>query len=100
MIKSKTIRKDKLKRMIEQGKVLIKCCFHLTDDYGFDNSNDFGKTEYMPARIVDDGKDFIQGYINLFSCYFEWKNARCIDYGNGNVTFYVHSNLNYEIKFI
>lgn len=48
----KTIRRDWLKKQIEKGNVEAKCNYHLTDDYAWDNAVNFGKTEWLPARVA------------------------------------------------
>lgn len=97
---TKTIRKDKLKKLINAGKIQAKCNYHLTDDYKYDYANNEGKTPWLPCRIKDsDSAHPIKGYINLMPCDFTFKTARCIDYGT-HMTFYIHSNLSYDLKLL
>lgn len=38
-----TIRQDTVRKVIERGEFLnIKCAYHMTDDYAWDNANDHG----------------------------------------------------------
>lgn len=102
MSEFKTIEMSELKRMTEQGRVLVKCCYEFTNDFLFDLSNKFGYTDYRPAKVVGISEKYEreEGFLYIYSLYFSWPFAKCIDHGNGNVKFYVHNNLNYEIKFI
>src|SRR3990167_11086069 len=45
------IKRNWLKKQVELGKVAGKCDYSMTDDYAFDNANDFGKTKWLPVRI-------------------------------------------------
>ena len=45
-----TVNRGTLKKRINEGKMIAKCQYNYTDDYGFDKSNNFGKTEWMDAR--------------------------------------------------
>ena len=38
-------------RQVAKGNIEAKCTNKLTDDYAFDNSNNFGRTSWMPARL-------------------------------------------------
>lgn len=110
----KTIRRDWLKKQIENGKAEAKCDIHLTDDYVFDNAYGFGKTEWLPCRIskpvyehiiLENGaeidmcvdSDHKDGYINLRSYHFD-SGSKASDNGDGTINLKVHSNLYYTIR--
>ena len=113
----KSIRRDWLKRQIEAGKIEVKCNYHMTDDYAFDNANDFGKTDWMPARMrhpkyeqrknyvgntvdVCTDDDFVDGYMNLNEYEFTGKSGGAYQYEDGTIHFYVHSNLSYDMRLV
>jgi len=48
---SNTVNRGWLRKQIEAGNVEVKCNYSLTDDYAWDNANNGGKTDWMPARI-------------------------------------------------
>lgn len=112
----KTIKRNWLKKQIELGKVIGKCRYSYTDDYAFDNSNDFGKTEWGAVRMsyprfeeitfangnttshcVDsDTKD---GFINLRDYHLTGKGGAAYQAeGSDEITLRVHSNLVYSLR--
>ena len=111
----KTVNRAWLKRQIDAGRVEAKCSHHLTDDYAFDNANNFGKTDWMPARIrrpvfgtyinhlgfeldrcID--SDFVQGQMNFTEHDFVGKSGGAYYQPDGTIHFYVHSNASYELR--
>jgi len=111
----KTIRRDWLKRQIEKGNVEAKCQHDLTDDYQFDNANDFGKTDWMEARMsrptykevtnyvgnkvtVVDDRDFIDGIMNFKDYEFTGKSGGAYRTNDETIHLYVHSNLSYTLR--
>ncbi len=53
MNKSKTIRRDWLKRQIQKGLIEIKCTGIYTDDYFHDRYSDYSKSDWKQADITD-----------------------------------------------
>lgn len=53
MKRSNTINRRWLKTRIERGEVMAKCNYRYTDDYAGDAASNFGKTDWLPARIRD-----------------------------------------------
>lgn len=113
----KTIRRDTLMKMIDAGKIEAKCDIHLTDDYGFDNANGFGKTGWMKARIsrptwktitlqygierdVVDDRDFIEGAMNFKTHDFNGNCGKAWMQPDGTIFFYIHSNLSYTLRIV
>lgn len=45
------MRRDVLRRRIESGALVARCAHRYTDDYAGDAADNFGKTEWLPARI-------------------------------------------------
>ena len=112
----KTIRRDVLKRKVEAGKMEVKCNISLTDDYQFDNSINFGKTDWAPARIMhpkfeertlyNGNKTMVcvdvdrkPGFYNLMECDFSGHGHACLE-ADGSICLYVHSNLSYQLREI
>ena len=109
-----TIRRDWLKRQVAAGRVEAKCEMHLTDDYLYDAASNFGKTDWMQARlcipkfgVVVPGErercidhDFIEGQMNLRESDFTgncgrayWENKEA-----GLIHLSVHGNLWYTLR--
>jgi hypothetical protein len=110
-----TIKRNWLKKQIELGKVEAKCNFKLTDDYAWDNADNFGKTDWMPARIshptyaeyttacgsvctrcVDD--DFVQGSLNFHDSDFAYKTGYACHNDDGTIRFSVLSGELYTLR--
>ena len=88
-----------LKRLIAKGLIEARCKYHYTDDYGFDAAYNFGETDWSPAYLKSEIADDQQINGIIFddsgfsgSCGRLWKNKE-------NYSFYIHSNLSYEIRF-
>ena len=62
---TKTIRRDKIRRDIEKGLMEARCKYRYTDNYIWDSASNFGKTDWMPARIQKNSDDFIPGMMNF-----------------------------------
>lgn len=77
---SKTIRRDALMRRIAEGKLIGKVDYHYTDDYAFDAAVNFRKSDWLEINLIETGKDFINGKLNLYFSDFSgygsaWINA-------------------------
>ena len=97
----KTLRRDKLKRDIQKGLLEGKCTMHLTDDYRFDASNNFGKSEGWAPIVIREVGEFFPGKINLHESDFEsGSGGASINEETGVVSFRVHSNLYYEFRYL
>lgn len=90
-----TFRRDKLKRLIEAGKV------ELVGAYSFDDMHGASRTtESMPVaigpgdwKLRKEGTCYLRG--DLFEGY-----GRAYEKDGGLVTLYVHSNLNYTFRIL
>ena len=87
-----------LKRLIQRGLIEAKCIYSLTDDYAWDNANNFGKTDWKPARI---GEEPVKGYITFYESDLKTKSGCLLEDRDeeGLYTLIVHSNLAYKIRF-
>jgi hypothetical protein len=111
----KKIRRDVLKRGVESGKYEIKCNHHMTDDYAFDNSNNFGKTDWMPGRIrhpkweeitLQNGcvrdvlktDDLKPGYMNMMDFDFTSSYGLAYYEDDGTIRLIVDSNLSFSLR--
>jgi len=119
-MKFRTVNRGWLKRQVEKGNVLIRCRFYLTDDYAWDNANNGGRTDWMPARIkhpkyegyVNEygyfrsrctDSDHLDGYINLDEGDFSTTTGRAyrdVDGQDNHINFSIFSNLLYECKIV
>lgn len=97
-----TIRRKTILNYIKAGRVAGKCEYRLTDDYAWDNADNFGKTNWMLCRLKQDVKDFQHGFINFdesdFSSRFKTGGASLNK--DGTIRFSIHSNLCYTLKII
>jgi hypothetical protein len=116
MSKYRTVRRDMLLRRLRAGRLVVKCNYHLTDDYAFDNAVGFGKSGWLVAREkkwvtdhVDENGwerghwDFVEGMMNLGESDFEGSCGRAYRANDGDPNFvnlYVHSNLSYSLYIV
>ncbi|MED3976077.1 hypothetical protein P4639_22025 [Priestia megaterium] len=90
--KSSTIRQDVVRRAIERGEFeLIKCAYHLTDDYAWDAVNNFGYDKKVSKEYM------LKEYSILTpSCWISGKKLI-----NGKMCYEIsisfHSNLAYDM---
>ena len=112
-----TIRRDWLRRQIEAGQIEARCNYHLTDDYRGDAADNFGKTEWMPARIrhprfetytspwgaecqrcVD--HDDPPGFLHFFASDVEGKSGMAYweSEPEGLIRFRIHSNAAFSMR--
>lgn len=85
-----TLRYDVVKRAIERGDFeKIICAFHYTDDYVWDNVNNFGRGEVS--------KEVLLQRFNVLtpSCWVQVKDIKGKKYYEVSVSF--HSNLAYDV---
>ncbi|XAI95982.1 hypothetical protein [Microcystis phage Mwe-JY26] len=55
-LRETTVNRGWLRRRIEAGEVEAKCDGKYTDDYAWDAATDFGKTDWLPARVRPEGE--------------------------------------------
>ena len=112
-----TSRREWLRKQIDAGKMEVKCNYHLTDDYAFDNANKGGTTDWMPARIrrptfskyitpggwendycSDD--DRVEGMMNFNVSDFDGKAGMAYwkDDAKTLIQFSIHSNASYTLR--
>lgn len=113
----KTIKRNWLKKQIEDGKVEAKCDYSMTDDYAFDNANCFGATGFAKARIsrptfktitlpngaereVLEDSDTIDGAMNFKEYEFTGKSGAAYKTDDGLIRLRVHSNLVYTLRMV
>jgi hypothetical protein len=97
-MRTRTVRRDKLKRDIQKGLYVCKCNHRYTDDYAYDYASNYGETDFMEVKVQDhNGREHGKGILYLhpedFSGYGNaWENE------DGTVTLWIHSNLSYDLK--
>lgn len=88
-----TVRQDTVRKAIQRGEFeLIKCAYHYTDDYAWDNANDFGYKKSCSQEYME--KEFS---ILTPSCWvspklFEINGKQCYE-----ISISFHSNLAYDM---
>jgi hypothetical protein len=93
--KIKTFRRDKLRRLVEAGRVTAVGSYHFDDMYG--ESRDTAKN--MPVAMKPaDWKDRKEGTCYLTESDFTSDCGRAWENENGTITLYVHSNSNFDLK--
>lgn len=96
----KTFRRNKLRRLIEAGKVVMAASYHFDDMMG--ESRTQGAA--MPVAMYPEGPDGWRQtkpgtcYVRPFE--LETKSGACWQSENGIVTLYVHSNSNYDFRIL
>ena len=92
----KTFRRDKLRRLVEAGKVETVSTYHFDDMYGVDRSD-----KPMPVAMKpDDWHDRKEGVCYLTPHDFTSQSGCCYvrDEASGIVTLIVHGNSNYDLR--
>jgi len=94
----KTFRRDKLRRLVEAGRVETVSTYHFDDMMGESRSH-----KPLPVAIKpDDWRDRKEGICYLTDHDFTSGSGRCYvrDDANGIVTLIVHSNSSYELRIL
>jgi hypothetical protein len=90
----KTFRRDKLRRLIEAGKVTLASSYHFDDMTGEHHSHTPMPVAMKPA----DWHDRKEGICYLGEWDFTTKSGCCYESGNGIVTLIVHGNSSYDFR--
>ncbi len=93
MTELKTFRRDKLRRLIEAGKVETVSTYHFDDMLGESRSHRPMPVAIMPA----DWHDRKEGTCYLRESEFATKSGCCYE-RDGIVTLIVHGNSNYDFR--
>jgi hypothetical protein len=98
-MRTKTVRRDKLKRDIQKGLYVCKCNYRYTDDYRYDNATDFGASDYKEINIMDENnRKHDYDKMNLWKDDFSSQVGTAWENEDGTVTLIVHSNLSFNLK--
>lgn len=90
--RSATLRQDVVRRAVERGEFKgIRCAFYYTDDYVWDEVNNYGRGEVSGATILN------KYNIIRPSCWVDKKtvNVRGVECYEISIMF--HSNLSYDM---
>lgn len=98
-----TIRRDKLQRDIEAGKMEAKCDMVLTDDFAFDGSVNFQKSDWLPAEVVPYAKRQYRDDAHRV-CYFDpydfrYSTGRAYRNLDGTISFTICANHYYTLRY-
>jgi len=90
----KTFRRDRLRKLVEEGRVEAINTYHFDDMHGESRG-----TEVRPVAIGDpDWRTRKAGVCYLFDHDFTAKSGACWENANGTITLTVHSNSNYTFR--
>lgn len=102
----KTANRGMLKNRARDGRLIAKCDYRFSDDYQYDAASNFGKTDWMPVVLNDNGegerinwRDREEGKMYLDPDYFRG-HGRAWYNGDDTITLIVHSNLSYTLKIV
>ncbi len=87
-------RRDKLRRLVEAGKMQVIGTYHFDDQFGTS-----GGKKLMECGIMPEDRDTrIPGVCYLFPSDFKSSAGCCWKNPNGTITLIVHSNSNYDFQ--
>ncbi len=90
----KTFRRDKLRRLVEAGKLITVGTYHFEDMTGVQRTD-----TPMPVAIAPrDWRDRKAGICYLRSDEFDGKSGCCYQDDSGVITLIVHGNSNYDFR--
>ncbi len=93
----KTFRRDKLRRLIEAGKVVAVGSYHFDDMTGEARSQGISTPVAMKPA---DWRDRKEGVFYVSPWDFDSKSGSCWQSENGVITLYVHSNSHYDFRLL
>lgn len=91
----KTFRRDKLRRLIEAGKIVA------VESYSFDDMHGSSRQQGISAPVAmkpDDWRDRKEGIFYLSPFEFTTKSGACWINPDGTITLIVHGNSNYTFR--
>lgn len=91
----KTFRRDRLKRLVEQGKVVLVGSYNFDDMHGESRSQGI---EMPCAMKPADWRDRQEGICYFSDHDFNSGSGRAWVNPNGTITLYVHSNHNVTLR--
>lgn len=93
----KTFRRDRLRRLIEAGRVVMVTSYHFDDMYGAERT-----TTEKPVRMnpSDDWRDRQEGIVYLYEHDLTAKSGACYEGEQGRIHLRVHSNSNFDLRII
>lgn len=98
--KTGTVNRGTIKKLIEAGVLVASCNYRLSDDYAFDNATNFGKTDFIPARLKKDSKDWQEGFANFDDYDFKTKSGKAwLNQDGKSITLKIHENESWDLKF-
>ncbi len=90
----KTFRRDKLRRLVEAGKIETVSTYHFDDMYGENRTTHPMPVAMMPA----DWHDIKEGTCYIRESEFKTKSGCCYESESGIITLIVHSNSSYDLR--
>src|SRR5689334_13070576 len=89
-----TFRRDKLRRLAEQGRLMM------VESYDFDGRGGGRDSRELPVRMITDGHDWKEDWCNVRPHQFTGASGRAYLNTNGTVTLIVHSNSNMTFRIL
>lgn len=94
---SKTVNRGWLKREVAKGNMMVRCCYHMTDDYARDYADNYGKTDWIKVGIKEQHNGEEETY-DIPEWYFKSQSGCAYQDDKGKINLIIHSNLAYELK--
>ena len=92
---AKTFRRDKLLKLARAGKLVSVSSYSFDDMYGESRGSDT-----KPVHVMEDGRDFKEGFYNIRQSEFESRTGRAWIDESGVITLYVHSNSDVSFRIV
>lgn len=94
----RTFRRDKLRRLVEAGRVVMVASYHFEDQLGESRTSGVA----VPVAMMPDDRRTKPGICYLFPSDFTSKSGACYRYAGRDdmVSLNVHSNCNYEFRIL
>ena len=86
-------------RQVAKGNIEAKRNYRHTDDYAYDNAYNFGKTDWMPARLnperiynergcVNSSEMYKEGFMSFDASDFSWGSGGAYYNDDGTISLY------------
>ena len=98
----KRVNRGTLKKAAREGRLMLRCRYHYTDDYAFDAATNFGKMDGFVPAWFGSHADKPEGVIRVDDWLFRSSSGRVMPNADNPSEgwFSVHSNLVYDYRIL